>query len=301
MAEENEKSEIDLFLDGAADPEEDNLDNDDEFFGRTQGVEADDGEEEDTPSPSPDADADADEDAGDKDTPPAGDIPAAEEGDEKTPPEKDEPSDEPDELATLREQNAKLLERIEGLTPTEAKPPKEGEDVPTPTPQAAPGEPMDFIGDEDLDDILADKDKFNGVLTKIVTTSMENILRSMPQVVNAQVKQQQTFQTYVDEFYKENEDLAPVRKTVGAVANEVHSEHPDWKLNQIFEETAARTRKMLGLKAKALGKGEDTPSVEEPSPASSQKKPALPGTQRGQKGKGSVPLTGQSKHISDVL
>ena len=242
-----------------------------------------------------------------------GDTPSSEpatppvegEGESKDTPPATSATDEDDKYKELKEQNAALLARVEELMGNSLQKPSEGtkpEATPTPAPVKKEGDVYDLVGEEDLDEILSSKEKFNSFMSRAINLSInsavENTLRSMPQVVSAQVRQQQQMQTYVDEFYKENKDLEPVKKTVGAVANTVYSENPAFTLDEVFSETAKRVRTMLGLKKQAApsAPAPQTPPAEKPS-----QKPALPGVQKSGARSQGVELTGQAKHIAEVL
>ena len=226
-------------------------------------------------------------------------------GDDPEPEADPEPTPEPvsadPTIEALKAQNEALMAQFEELqqkitsmqTPTEEEPPTQT------VAQVGEGGVMDFIGEEDLDEILSDKSKFNAFLSNVVnqvqTSTVENVYRNLPQMVQTQVSSQQKITTYVDEFYKANEDLLPVRKTVGAVANEVASEHPEMQLEQIFEETEKRVRTMLGLAKKAA----QPPQKSSTQPAGNS--PALPKQGARRAGATAKRLSGQAKHIQDVL
>lgn len=215
-----------------------------------------------------------------------------------------EPAEEDSALAALQAQNKQLLEQFEELQgkiaemqkPAEPETPAAVAQVPSIAQQSADGV-IDFVGEADLDEILSDKNQFNAFLSNVVqqvqTSTTENIYRNLPSMVQNHVASQQKITTYVDEFYKENSDLVGVKKTVGAVANEVASEHPEMQLEQIFQETATRVRNMLGLVKKANAPRESA------NPAVG--KPALPVQGARRSGTTATKLTGQEKHIQDVL
>lgn len=120
----------------------------------------------------------------------------------------------------------------------------------------APGmsdEVFDYVGELHMDDISADPDLFNQVMHKLEKRIIENTAKTtmlnIPNLVIHHIKQQKAVNTSVEQFYAENTDLAEVKSTVGHVANIVASEHPDWDINQVFKETAVKTRKLLKLPA----------------------------------------------------
>lgn len=156
--------------------------------------------------------------------------------------------DKEEEVVSDREKM--LLARIEELSA--AKPMTAAE-------EAVEDAIASFISEEDdIDDIVSNKAKLNALLVKVSeatkTSVTKSILKSIPQIIVSQVQKQKVINDAVDEFYTENEDLVPVKRTVGLVANEVAAEHPDWDLAKVFKETGIRTRKVLGLKEAAIKK-----------------------------------------------
>ena len=69
----------------------------------------------------------------------------------------------------------------------------------------------------------------------------------VPQVANQLVDQQFVLRTSVQSFYDENKDLLPHKKYVGFVSNEIASQHADWDLPKILEETEKEVRNRLKL------------------------------------------------------
>lgn len=173
------------------------------------------------------------------------------EGEVETEEEVVEEEVEVDELAELREQNRLLQERVETLSSfsigTQPAPQE-----PETTPTSAPAFTGFLAEGESVDDILDDPKKFNEFAMRIYSRAKEDarteVLRSIPNVVIHQVQQQRVLNDAIEEFYKENEDLKPVRRTVGVVTNEVVSEHPDWALDKVLDEVAKKTRQVLGMK-----------------------------------------------------
>jgi hypothetical protein len=159
------------------------------------------------------------------------------------------------------------------------------------TPPAAAHQPMTLeelvILEEDIDfdDVMNDRETFVNTMRSILgryrQVLAQDFARGIPGVVAQQVQQVTTLRSAVDQFYVENEDLLPIRKTVGAVANQVVAEHPDWQLPQIFEESAKRTRKLMKLNPKKKTKKVVTPSFAKKGKKSSRKpKPKVSKLQR---------------------
>lgn len=155
-------------------------------------------------------------------------------------------------MAELQEQNAALLKRleaVEGVKPTVVvkEDPKDQKKT----------DEVSFLSEEDdLDELLGSREKLNAFAAKIYNMALEasgamvtNAMHTqVPQTVLENVRNQLTLHEGVKEFYRENEDLLAVRKTVGAITDDVVAEHKDWTLRQVLEEAGKRTRETLGIK-----------------------------------------------------
>lgn len=125
---------------------------------------------------------------------------------------------------------------------------------------------LDFIGDNSIDDLVDTKEGLNKMLNivynaavkateerivgskdEFVRSAVEESARKIPGMVTGYVTRQSTIKDMVDTFYKENSDLTGFKKTVAAAANQVHAEHSDWEIGEIFKEAAVVTRKALHL------------------------------------------------------
>jgi hypothetical protein len=183
-----------------------------------------------------------------------------------------EGSEEPvveDELSSLKSQNQALLEHVERISgqllngvkfptiPATEQPQQSSQ--PSGAQPPMPGGVPNFLGEITVDELLEDPAKLNLVLARVaqaaqdqaVNLASQQTLRSIPELVIGYITRHTAMNRLVDEFYKENTDLASVKQTVAAVANTVHSENPDWTLEKVFGETADRTRKLLGLRKQA--------------------------------------------------
>ncbi len=115
----------------------------------------------------------------------------------------------------------------------------------------------DFLAGVDIDEVLSSADGLNKLLQNVYNKSLEDarklaaeqILRNLPEVVTGYVNQHIQLTETVNDFYRQNPDLAQVKRTVAAVANEVAAGNPGFKLDEVFAEAAKRTRQMLGLRA----------------------------------------------------
>ena len=193
----------------------------------------------------------------------------------------------------LEEREKVLLERIESVTAPAVTPTQPA----AATPEFSPAEPAveevkGFLDGLDIDEVVASPEKLEKVLkevqrrTEVSTT--ETVLRAIPQLIISQVQQQNALRDAAKDFYEVNNDLAQVKQTVGAVANEVQAEHPDWSLEQIFEETAPRTRKLLGMKESA-------------KKVTRIRKPALVKTVKSSQKPSAPDLSGLEKDVADTI
>ena len=172
-----------------------------------------------------------------------------------------------DEMALIKEQNKKLLARLEEVTEARLRAPQEPEPKaprvePTPTepaPVVATAETL--LGDLDIDDVVSDPKLFQQVLNKhadmVRNQVTEQVYRSIPSLVIQQIQQQTAIKEAVDQFYDQNPDLVVVKRTVGTIANEIAADDPSKSLEVVFDEAAIKTREILGLQkvAKQQGSG----------------------------------------------
>ena len=171
-----------------------------------------------------------------------------------------ETTDETDEtevsVESLRAQNAALIARLNALEAanlaTPAKP-VGATGATTPTPAAVvPGKPKFLTENDDIDDILSERDKLEGLLQRVYERAREDALpqeyKDLPSFLGEQVQRQMVLREGIREFFSANSDLLAVRKTVGALTNEVVAEHPEWNLSQVLTEAETRTRTLLGIK-----------------------------------------------------
>ena len=249
---------------------------------------------------------------------------------EPTPTPEPEPTPvEPTEMELLQRQNKLLLERIEKISggePVPAAEPKPVEPVPgEPAPPAPPAEPappvppaaikvdeINFLegrSQEDIERIVENPAELNKVLNQVymkaiersIPLAQERSLLAIPQVVVAHLQRYNTMKGLVDDFYNENADLKIVQRSVGMIANEVHSEHTDWTTKQVFDEAAVRTRKALGLPEPPPkppgepGRAVVTPVGTPPDPAFANP------TGSRQRGPAGQKLTGIAKEIDDLM
>lgn len=154
----------------------------------------------------------------------------------------------------------------------------------------------DFIGDGDIDEVLSSKENLNQLLQKVYERgleeasklSAENVMQSLPRVITQYISQHLEMRQTVDKFYGDNPDLAMVKKTVAAVANEIAGNNPDLTTEEVFKRTAQQTRTLLRLRQ----------PTQPTKPIVKSSRPAF----TGQKGRMKIPeLDGLAKEIHELI
>lgn len=211
----------------------------------------------------------------------------AEEGEEDEPGEEEEE----DELAALRAQinsQNELLLRY-GIMPSGTQ---ETDGAQTDSQEKAsvvetPSGTFEILGEEEsLDDVLNDRDSFTkwaqGFAQRIIQSGTQQYANRLPSVVAPQVRQIIDLNRAVDQFYSNNEDLLPVRSTVGAIGRQLATEHPEWSLPQLFEESGKKAREVLRMPAPGSGgkKKKTNPSFAKAKGGGRKPKPKISKLQR---------------------
>lgn len=159
---------------------------------------------------------------------------------------------------------------------------------------------LGFIQNEEVfDEVFKSHHNFNALLTAVVNTSVEKVLRMAPQMVTNMIDQQVTLKSAAQEFYRKNDDLLQHKSFVGFVANEVGAQHADWPLDKILEETEREVRNRLRLhKQNTQGAGES----QEKGRIREVKNPGfVPGGGAGRRGEVQASLKGIDKDIMDLI
>ncbi len=122
-----------------------------------------------------------------------------------------------------------------------------------------PPQEHNFLDGIDMDDLLGDPAKLNGVLQAVYNKALQQASRialeqayqTMPATVLHFSRQQYEMQETIRDFYRQNPELLERKATVGSVANEIAVTHPEYTVAQLLDESAKQVRKMLGLKQQA--------------------------------------------------
>jgi hypothetical protein len=177
----------------------------------------------------------------------------------------DEPAEETQETEPESESSPELTDREKALLERLEKVTGERLDqspqvtVPEEQSQQAIVE-HNFLEGLDIDEVLSSSENFNKLLVSVYAKGMqeasklsaENIMRNLPSVISQYVSQHVTMSEMVKDFYSSNPDLAGVKRTVAAVANEIANDDPNLTTPQVFEKTATRVRELLKLKKPTL-------------------------------------------------
>lgn len=164
------------------------------------------------------------------------------------------------------------------------------------------GDEKFFSGDEEaLDKLVRDPAAFNGLLNVIFkkavevahNTTTERSATTMPELIRGTVQQQLFVHQTVSDFYSENKDLIPFKKTVAAIAGKLAVENPDMPLPKLLVNAEKFARSRLQLPKQ----GADDKGNKDKKGA---KFPKTPSGNRGS-GKSGDDLTGQDKEFADML
>ncbi|RLF65655.1 MAG: hypothetical protein DRN30_03600 [Thermoplasmata archaeon] len=126
----------------------------------------------------------------------------------------------------------------------------------------------DFLGDIDLDDLTRNPDIFNKVLNKVYMKgveigkgyskkSVDSIISTLPEVMHSTRSLEEELQSINKQFYTDNEDLIPWKKSVAIVYDELAEQNPDKNYNEILPSVAEEVRKRLGIKKSEDNKDKD--------------------------------------------
>lgn len=178
--------------------------------------------------------------------------------------EEEETTPESAELITLKAENEEFKNRLRKLeSAKETKQETEQEEEPETI------EEQDFIGDIEVETLVNDPKAFNSVLNKVLMKGIElgegrskkhneHVLRSIPEIVKANLNTVQSLKKMSEDFYTENEDLKPFKKVVAVVFEETMSENTDKGYAEVLKLTGDEVRKRLNLHKKATTVNRET-------------------------------------------
>lgn len=184
-------------------------------------------------------------------------VETVEEGAEEEEPEPEpETEDEPEE----DEKDKIIAELRKKLDAKDAE--EEPDSEPEPEPEQEPTfETQQFLDeDEDLDDLIREPGRLNEVFNKVYQQAVtdtrktlgEGLLRSIPDIVRANVDIMDKLKQMNNKFYSDNKDLEPFKKVVAAVFEEVATASPGKDMMDLLPAVADESRKRLELHKKAV-------------------------------------------------
>ena len=226
-----------------------------------------------------------------------------EEKEEEKETKEDEETEEKEEETEEETDKDKIIENLRKRLEERSGPPQEKEEVKEKTDEekaaeaerikaekearekaeALKFEDQDFIGDLDLDDLTRDKTALNKILNTVYTKGVndskriatEGVLNTIPDIVKHNLTILTTLKEASDKFYKDNNDLAPFKKVVAAVFEEIASKNPDKKYSDLMDLVAPEARKRLELHKKAV--------KEDKAEEKEERAPRLHGVKSGQR------------------
>lgn len=212
---------------------------------------------------------------------------------EQTPEGHEEVPDLQADFSRMQEENKALREQLSDLVKTfgqKPEPPPERRELPAERRQEPKGE-VNFLEGVEVDRLFDDPSSvLNTLLNKVYQRGREAALEDLPTLVESHARQVVDVRLQADRFWKENSDLREYQDFVGVVANQVVNENPNWTLDQVYNETAKRTRERLAPILSAE-KSSDTPPTN----------PALPDKRGGRRPPAQVkPLTEEEKTMEDM-
>lgn len=163
----------------------------------------------------------------------------------KEPVVESEPKPEPkvDEKDSIIEELRKRIDGLESRIQVKSEPKVEIK----PEPKV---ETKDFIGNEDLYELTSNKDKLNALLNSVYTQGIEyarKITNEIPEMVRTNISIVEDLRKTSEKFYDDNKDLAPFKRVVASVFEELASKNPDKKYQDILSDVATESRKRLEL------------------------------------------------------
>lgn len=204
-----------------------------------------------------------------------------------------EPEEEPEDVDEHYRQ--RLMESVSSGQPKPAVPNVPEPPEPEPAKQHPPTDAaLIQLTPEQHKELMSDPAKFAEFMNNYGNSIREQSMREATQVATSNASQQIKVMQAVSDFYRKNEDLAPYKKYIGSVANRVQSEHPDWELDQVLNETEKRSRTDLRLAQKA----QETESKRKKNPGFA---PPPRGADRRGGQKTNETLTPQQKQINELI
>jgi len=164
-----------------------------------------------------------------------------------------------DELTTLKAELAELRALLKSKDQDQDSPAE-------PPPPPPPPTEENFLEGVDLDDLTSDPEEFNKLLNKIYRKATEvaeerisNFQARLPEYIGPNLELINNLRHETEKFYTENSDLAPFKKVVSIVFEELSPNLAEKPLAEQLKEVATETRKRLNLPLQPKKTTQDAP------------------------------------------
>ena len=97
----------------------------------------------------------------------------------------------------------------------------------------------------ELYELLGDVDRFNTFLTNYTENLTRKIMLSVPALVIHHIKNEQNYIRIKDQFFDSNPELKGYKTVVAQQLNNVAAEHPDWTIEQVFNQSGIESKKII--------------------------------------------------------
>ena len=116
-------------------------------------------------------------------------------------------------------------------------------------------EDVDFVKDLDLDEVTRDPNEFNKVMNQVYKKGLadseqrvvEKVLKTLPDIIQNNIKITQELEKTRDDFYNENPDLKGFQQVVATVFDELSKSNPGKGYKDLITLTGPEVRTRLGL------------------------------------------------------
>jgi len=104
---------------------------------------------------------------------------------------------------------------------------------------------MKIETEEELYEMLGSLEKFNGFLTNFAEHITRKIMLAVPALVIHHIKNEHSYNKIKGEFFEKNPELVEYKEVVAKQLNIVASDHVDWTIEQVFQESGIEAKKII--------------------------------------------------------
>lgn len=149
----------------------------------------------------------------------------------------DSGSDAPDETSEIEALRAELEAAKKALEEAKAPETKE-EDEPLTDPIPQKDGVWDFVGDEEVTDLVTSKEGLNKLLTRAVRAATELSMRYSVPIVTAEAARVNAIHAFATEFYRANPELREHANKVSEICTRLTKEDPNLQPKDLFGKLA---------------------------------------------------------------